>query len=452
MQAPIYPTLALLLIFLLLLVAHVCRAPFVLRHGRWQKVVVSQNPNPNALTQLQSDRFRAWWQKTMDSYDDTIRPDYGRKPLKVKVGMNLISISSIDESQMRFTAELYYHEYWRDRRLQFNRTWFGNRSTVDLPADAPKRLWIPDTCFNNALDSKEPEMGSVSHREHTKLHEDGTVFYSRRLSITATCKFDLVMYPFDQQACGLELSSYGYTVHDIVYEWAVDENQIELDEISLPDFYAKSYLFTVKNDTYTAGEFNVAKFCVILKRRSGFCFLNLFVPATAVVTSSWISLWMEDETQFSDMFAIILAIIFLSFSFNAVMPKVMDLYLGGCFIFAFLSLTKLIVVKLLHRQIKKRKQSSVGNMVNSTIMTNNAGDNADTTGQQSTRRPPLDLETLIHFSLFHPFLRRTTHDCFWKGAKIFHVSSQVILPVAFGTFGFFYFAIFSNVNMSNTTC
>ncbi|CDW56043.1 Neur chan LBD domain containing protein [Trichuris trichiura] len=363
--------------------------------------------------------------------------------------MNLISISSIDESQMRFTAELYYHEYWRDRRLQFNRTWFGNRSTVDLPGDAPRRLWIPDTCFNNALESKGPEVGSVSHREHTKLQEDGTVFYSRR-------------YPFDQQACGLELSSYGYTVHDVVYEWAVNENQIELDEISLPDFYAKSYLFSVKNNTYTAGEFNVAKFCVILKRRSGFCFLNLFIPATAVVTSSWISLWMEDETQFSDMFAIILAIIFLSFSFNAVMPKVsyikarrggvMDLYLGACFIFAFLSLSKLIVVKLLHRQIKKRKQSTVGNMVNSTIRANNAaGDNADST-QQSSRRPPIDLETLIHFSLFHPFLRRTTHDCFWKGAKIFHVSSQVILPVAFGTFGFFYFAIFSNVNMSSTTC
>ncbi|KRZ51962.1 Gamma-aminobutyric acid receptor exp-1 [Trichinella nativa] len=262
-------------------------------------------------------------------------------------------------------------------------------------------------------------------------------------------------YPFDQQACGLELSSYGHTTDDVKYEWTVNDHSIELDDISLPDFYAKSYRFYTRNETYAAGEFNVARMCVLLKRRSGFCFLNLFVPATAVVTSSWISLWMEDQTQFSDMFSIILAIIFLSFSFNAVMPKVsyikvMDLYLGGCFIFAFLSLAKLIIVKLLHRQIKKRrKRSSVGNIMNSPTM-NNGGDNSnDPNGRDPAT---LDLESLIRFSLFQPFLRRTTHDCFWKGAKIFHVGSQVILPVAFGTFGFFYFAIFSNVNMSNTTC
>lgn len=48
----------------------------------------------------------------------------------------------------------------------------------------------------------------------------------------------------------------------------------------------------------------------------------MFIPATAVVGASWISLWLEDETQFADIVSIILAIIFLSYSYNAVMPKV----------------------------------------------------------------------------------------------------------------------------------
>ncbi|KRY58884.1 Gamma-aminobutyric acid receptor exp-1, partial [Trichinella britovi] len=430
-------------------------AQHILREGRWRKVIIAPEVGPEIRSRTYSDRFRSWWQRTLESYDNRLRPDFGVKPVEIRVGMKLISISSIDEASMRFTAEMFYHEYWRDLRLQFNRTWFGYKNPIDLPSEGAERLWIPDTCFNNALDSKGPEPGSLSHRGHMKLFEDGTIFYSRRLSITAQCKFDLLMYPFDQQACGLELSSYGHTTDDVKYEWTVNDHSIELDDISLPDFYAKSYRFYTRNETYAAGEFNVARMCVLLKRRSGFCFLNLFVPATAVVTSSWISLWMEDQTQFSDMFSIILAIIFLSFSFNAVMPKVsyikvMDLYLGGCFIFAFLSLAKLIIVKLLHRQIKKRrKRSSVGNIMNSPTM-NNGGDNSnDPNGRDPAT---LDLESLIRFSLFQPFLRRTTHDCFWKGAKIFHVGSQVILPVAFGTFGFFYFAIFSNVNMSNTTC
>uniref|UniRef100_A0A183GWN2 Neur_chan_memb domain-containing protein n=1 Tax=Heligmosomoides polygyrus TaxID=6339 RepID=A0A183GWN2_HELPZ len=73
--------------------------------------------------------------------------------------------------------------------------------------------------------------------------------------------------------------------------------------------------------------------CFVFSRSAGFCFLQLIIPSTAVVITSWVSLWMENETSFQDMISIILTITFLLFSYNEVMPRVsyikaMDVYLG----------------------------------------------------------------------------------------------------------------------------
>lgn len=130
-----------------------------------------------------------------------------------------------------------------------------------------------------------------------------------------------------------------------------------------------------------SGNYSVAQLCILFNRKSGFCFLQLIIPATSVVAASWISLWLEEETTFSDILAIILSVIFLSYSYNTVMPKVsyvkvkfccfsiqiiidsllsmvqaMDMYLGACFLFAFFSLVKLAVVKYMRKVVIKRDQ------------------------------------------------------------------------------------------------
>lgn len=80
------------------------------------------------------------------------------------------------------------HEFWQDPRLKFNKAEFGNRTQLTLPLEAPRFLWLPDTSFLNALRSQNPEVGSLSHLYYLKLYENGTVFYSRRISVTAECQ------------------------------------------------------------------------------------------------------------------------------------------------------------------------------------------------------------------------------------------------------------------------
>lgn len=102
------------------------------------------------------------------------------KRLKIRLGLALIGISSISETDMSFGVEMFFHESWIDDRLQFTPGSFGTRYPITLPLDAPKLLWTPDTSFLNALRSTVPEVGSVSHLYSMMLHPNGTIGYSRR--------------------------------------------------------------------------------------------------------------------------------------------------------------------------------------------------------------------------------------------------------------------------------
>ncbi|PIO58781.1 hypothetical protein TELCIR_19776, partial [Teladorsagia circumcincta] len=65
-----------------------------------------------------------------------------------------------------------------------------------------------------------------------------------------------------------------------------------------------------------------------------------------------------------DMISIILAITFLIFSYNEMMPRVsyikaMDIYLGVCFMIVFLSLIKLAFVKYMRQRMRMERSEYV---------------------------------------------------------------------------------------------
>ncbi|VDK78573.1 unnamed protein product, partial [Cylicostephanus goldi] len=153
-------------------------------------------------------------------------------------------------------------------------------------------------------------------------------------------------------------TSDGYTADQVVYKWSSGSpDALKLHKIRLPDFTIKEAYVTNQMEAYATGNYSRLYVCFVFSRSSGFCFLQLIIPSTAVVITSWVSLWMESETEFQDMISIILAITFLIFSYNEMMPRVsyikaMDIYLGVCFMIVFLSLIKLAFVKYMRQKIK----------------------------------------------------------------------------------------------------
>ncbi|VDM61397.1 unnamed protein product [Angiostrongylus costaricensis] len=169
---------------------------------------------------------------------------------------------------------------------------------------------------------------------------------------------DLTLFPFDKQLCKLGFESYGYTADQVHYKWSSGSRPaLKLHKIRLPDFTIKDAYVTNQMEIYATGNYSRLYVCFVFSRSSGFCFLQLIIPSTAVVITSWVSLWMESETEFQDMISIILAITFLIFSYNEMMPRVsyikaMDIYLGVCFMIVFLSLIKLAFVKYMRQRIR----------------------------------------------------------------------------------------------------
>ncbi|CAD6195551.1 unnamed protein product [Caenorhabditis auriculariae] len=256
-----------------------------------------------------------------------------------------------------YALEMFYRESWRDPRLRFDRRLFRNKTELALHESYTNFLWFPDTFVPNAIASKNPQRNSISHRLLLRLDETGKLLYSRRISLVCECTMDLTLFPFDNQLCKLGIESYGYTADQVVYKWSSGARAaLKLQKIRLPDFTIKEAYVTSQMEAYATGNYSRLYVCFVFSRSSGFCFLQLIIPSTAVVITSWVSLWMENETEFQDMISIILAITFLIFSYNEMMPRVsyikaMDIYLGVCFMIVFLSLIKLALIKYMRQKI-----------------------------------------------------------------------------------------------------
>uniref|UniRef100_A0A7E4UL93 Gamma-aminobutyric acid receptor subunit beta n=1 Tax=Panagrellus redivivus TaxID=6233 RepID=A0A7E4UL93_PANRE len=294
-------------------------------------------------------------------YDHRQCPENEGGPVDVEVSIVVSNIRAVSEVTMDYALELFYREAWIDNRLQYNITKFKNKTELALHESYTNFLWHPDTFMPNAIASKNPQKQSISHRSLLRLRNSGNVLYSRRISIVAECPMDLTLFPFDTQVCKLGIESYGYTADQVRYKWSKVIDSLTLQKIRLPDFRIKEAYVTSHLESYATGDYSRLYVCFVFSRSSGFCFLQLIIPSTAVVITSWVSLWMESETEFQDMVSIILAITFLIFSYNEMMPRVsyikaMDVYLGVCFMIVFFSLIKLAVFKYIREKLKGSKK------------------------------------------------------------------------------------------------
>ncbi|CAK5081833.1 unnamed protein product [Meloidogyne enterolobii] len=260
--------------------------------------------------------------------------------VQISVSVVISNIRAVSEVTMDYSLEMFYREIWMDKRLNYDIKQFRNKTELALHESYANFLWHPDTFMPNAIASKNPRKQSISHRSLLRLQSDGQILYSRRLSVVAECPMDLTLFPFDSQTCKLGIESYGYTSDQVIYVWSHGQRAaLKLHKIRLPDFRIKEAFVTSQIENYATGNYSRLYVCFVFSRSAGFCFLQLIIPSTAVVITSWVSLWMENETSFQ------------------VMPRVsylkaLDIWLAVCFMIVFLSLIKLAIMKYMRQRLK----------------------------------------------------------------------------------------------------
>ena len=68
-----------------------------------------------------------------------------------------------------------------------------------------KKVWMPDTFFRN---ERRGAMHNVLVPNlYVRIHADGTVLFSIRVSLTLSCPMNLKLYPLDTQKCPMQIAS-----------------------------------------------------------------------------------------------------------------------------------------------------------------------------------------------------------------------------------------------------
>lgn len=287
--------------------------------------------------------------------------------------MHIISISSVSEVMMDFTADFYFRQTWADPRLRFSKTDTIQRLYVG--AEVSKRIWLPDTFFGNEKMAYFHE--ATTPNVFLRIEYTGEVYRSIRLTVTSSCPMKLQYFPMDRQQCTIEVESYGYNVKDIIYHWA-RATAVERDKtISLPQFDIIRTEQKTRIEELSSGTYSRLVAEIHFARRMGYYLIQIYIPSSLIVVISWVSFWLHRNASPARVqlgVTTVLTMTTLMSSTNAALPKIsyvksIDVFLGTCFVMVFAALLEYATVGYLGKRIAMRKAHAQNVLSHAVAMT-----------------------------------------------------------------------------------
>lgn len=287
--------------------------------------------------------------------------------------MRILSISSVSEVQMDFTADFYFRQTWADPRLKFIRS--NDIHTLYVGAEVSKRIWLPDTFFGNEKMAYFHE--ATTPNVFLRIDHTGEVYRSIRLTVTSSCPMKLQYFPMDRQQCTIEAESYGYNVKDIIYRWARD-TAVERDKtISLPQFDIIRTEQKTRVEELSSGTYSRLVAEIHFARRMGYYLIQIYIPSSLIVVISWVSFWLHRNASPARVqlgVTTVLTMTTLMSSTNAALPKIsyvksIDVFLGTCFVMVFAALLEYATVGYLGKRIAMRKAHAQNVLSHAVAMT-----------------------------------------------------------------------------------
>ncbi|XP_021942428.1 glutamate-gated chloride channel alpha isoform X3 [Zootermopsis nevadensis] len=340
-------------------------------------------------------------------------------PLRVNVSVLLLSLASPDESSLKYEVEFLLQQQWFDPRLKYsNKSEYEFLNAIHHHND----IWLPDTYFIMHGDFKDPLIpvhfalriyrnGTVSYlmRRHLILSCQG------HLHIfpfdDPQCSFAMESISYEQTAISYvwkndedtlrkspsltTLNAYLISNHTVTCpvksSWRVDYDESDPDDETSEDckcslcqrrFEEQGYRDT--DDTmdivqlrssspstdlisttpeyqpgiYKRGNYSCLKVDLIFTRDRAFYFTTVFIPGIILVTSSFITFWLEwNAVPARVMIGVTTMLNFFttSNSFRGTLPVVsnltaMNVWDGVCMCFIYASLLEFVCVNYVGRK------------------------------------------------------------------------------------------------------
>ncbi|EYC44942.1 hypothetical protein Y032_0445g1589 [Ancylostoma ceylanicum] len=294
-------------------------------------------------------------------------------PVVVAVNMLIRSISKIDNVNMEYSVQLTFRESWKDDRLRYGVD--GDTLPDFLILTAGQQIWMPDSFFQNEKHAYKHMIDKPNVL--IRVHKDGTILYSVRISLVLSCPMHLQFYPMDVQQCFIDLASYAYTTKDIEYVWKSEE-PVQLKQglsSSLPSFQLNNVSTTYCTSKTNTGTYSCLRTVLQLKRQFSYYLLQLYIPSCMLVIVSWVSFWI-DRTAVPARVTLgvttLLTMTTQSSGINAKLPpvayiKAIDVWIGACLTFIFCALLEFAWVTYVanRAQPKKRENKKAALLVKS---------------------------------------------------------------------------------------
>lgn len=303
--------------------------------------------------------------KLLSGYDKRLRPNFGGRPVNVSVTVFVEFIGDIDEINMEFTTIMYFRQYWKDERLQYNDTGYSKRLAFN--PEMLKFIWVPDTHFPGIKDGLKHDITDTN--EVVRLWSNGSVLYSMRLKVTSQCPMDLRNFPMDKQKCRLNMEAFSYDDQEMTLNWHKEKPVAVSTSIQIPSYTLAGYRWYSSSEDFTTGRYSLLTIEFDLNRRLGFHMIQIYLPCYLIVVLAWVSFWVDREQTAARIamgITTVLTMATLIGSARTSLPKVsyvksLEWFLIMCFLFVFSAILEYAFVSYLvfKNRVEERERAAM---------------------------------------------------------------------------------------------
>ncbi|XP_042626364.1 gamma-aminobutyric acid receptor subunit alpha-4-like isoform X1 [Cyprinus carpio] len=427
---------------------------------------------------INSENITRILDRLLEGYDNRLRPGSGVSVTEVKTDIFVTSFGPVSDVKMEFTMDMFFRQMWVDERLAFQ----GPVEILPLNNRMVDKIWTPDTFFRNARKSLAHNM--TSPNKLFRIMQNGTVFYTMRLTVSAVCPMVMMDFPMDGHTCPLLFGSCkiclsvcfpsilpstilhlpsltpsdAYTNREIVYTWrkglqASVDFPPESSSLLQYDLVGQ----TLFSETYkfSTGLYSVQVVHFYLQRKLGYHLIQTYIPLIMVVVLSQVAFWINKESVPARTVAgitTVLTMTTLSISARSSLPKVsyataMDWFIAVCFAFVASALVEFAAVNYFatleaNREKRRLSRASVLESIAQGSDDEPETPQSDTSGFSRRRRANSVFEA-----------PRTRYPIFLQGSAVppnmmlagtsaIDKYSRVLFPLAFGIFNLIYWFIY----------
>ncbi|XP_035706836.1 glutamate-gated chloride channel isoform X2 [Folsomia candida] len=392
--------------------------------------------------------------------------------LAVNVSVLLLTLASPDESSLKYEVEFLMNLFWFDPRLKFHL--FNTTGThldvtseyheaIPMRANPRRRdyldalhhfgkVWVPDVYFVKHGDFRT-NLDPVNVA--LRIYPNGTVHFTTRRHLILSCQGELGIFPFDDPLCEYNIESISHEKDALEFRWQTRTGVLRKSpNLSFLNAYLAHNETSYCESSHWRGNYSCLKVKLIFNRDRAYYFTTVFIPDIILVTSSFITFWLEwNAVPARIMLGVTTMLNFFTTSngFRATLPVVsnltaMNIWDGGSMLFIYLSLLEFVFVNYIGRK-RPRPPSDFADQP--TIQLNKIEDNAATTPSGNR---PIDMVTCTTCSTSNtpcthpanngcapPRFRRRILSSPIHLAKRIDVISRVVFPAAYSCFLIYFF-------------